>query len=218
MALLLLDLDNTIADRDAAFRHWMDAKLTTWAPEDDGDDRRRLLEWDADGVRPRHDFLARVRNRYGLDETVEELLAEYRRLTLEGFPPIPADVRRQIERLRGEGWSVAVVTNGEDGVQQATVEAVGLARLVDACVVSGAVGVRKPDPRIFSLAAERCHESLDGAWMVGDGEADVEGASRAGLDSVWLDRGRTWTRTDVVPSVVAPDLHSALVHVGAVSP
>lgn len=33
--------------------------------------------------------------------------------------------------------------------------------------------------------------------MVGDGEADILGARRAGIQSVWLRRGRTWPRSDV---------------------
>jgi hypothetical protein len=34
LPLLLLDLDNTVADRAAAFEHWMRAKLAEWAPRD----------------------------------------------------------------------------------------------------------------------------------------------------------------------------------------
>jgi HAD superfamily hydrolase (TIGR01549 family) len=94
-------------------------------------------------------------------------------MTLDGFPPADAQSRETLQSLRQAGWSIAVVTNGEDGVQQATVERIGLSPLVDACVVSGAVGVRKPDPRIFEIARERCGRPGGTAWMVGDGEADA---------------------------------------------
>jgi FMN phosphatase YigB (HAD superfamily) len=115
--------------------------------------------------------------------------------------------------MREQGWKVAVVTNGEAGVQEATAQRVGLAPLLDAFVVSGAVGVRKPDPRIFALAAELSDTSMTGSWMVGDGEADVLGASRAGAKSVWLTRGRMWARRDVAPDAVAESLPDALSHV-----
>jgi len=41
--------------------------------------------------------------------------------------------------------------------------------LLDACCISGELSIRKPDPRIFEIAAARCGESLDDAWMIGDG-------------------------------------------------
>jgi putative hydrolase of the HAD superfamily len=124
-----------------------------------------------------------------------------------------AGVRDRLDAMRRDSWKVAVVTNGESGVQEATVERIGLAALIDACVVSGAVGVGKPDPRIFELASERCGVSLDGAWMVGDAEVDVLGADRVGVRSVWLTRGRRWTRTDVTPTLIADTLDGALARI-----
>ncbi len=209
MPLLLLDLDNTVADRDAAFAYWMVRKLPDWAAEEHAA-RAFLVEQDADGTRPRTEFLGMVQDRFGLNTPVEALRVEYRRLTLAGFPAMPAGVRERLVSMRQHGWKIAVVTNGEAGVQEATVERIGLESLLDACVVSGAIGIRKPDPRIFELAAEICEESLDDAWMVGDGEVDVIGARRAGVPSVWLRRGREWKRADVLPDFVADGLEDAL--------
>lgn len=36
MPLLLLDLDNTVADRATAFEHWAETHLDQWAPGDQG--------------------------------------------------------------------------------------------------------------------------------------------------------------------------------------
>lgn len=50
-ALLLIDLDNTLADREGAFLAWAQAKAREWAPSDP-DAAAYLVEQDADGIRP----------------------------------------------------------------------------------------------------------------------------------------------------------------------
>ena len=207
--MLLLDLDNTVADRDAAFAHWVQVSLSAWAPDDEAG-RRFLEEHDDDGRRPRLEFLADVRERFARPESVEALLVEYRRLTLAGFPPMNEEAKQQLQSMRKSGWRIAVVTNGDSGVQEATAERVGLTPLLDGCVVSETVGIRKPDPRIFELAAQRCGEPAIGAWMIGDAEADIIGAAQAGMHSAWLAREREWARDDVLPDVVAAGLTEAL--------
>ena len=209
MPLLLLDLDNTVADRDAAFTHWVEASLSEWAPGDEAG-RRFLQQHDQDGTRPRVEFLTAVRERFARPESVQALLADYRRVTLAGFPPMNGKARRQLQGMRARGWKIAVVTNGDRGVQEATAERVGLTPLLDACVVSASIGMRKPDPRIFELAAERCAHTASGAWMIGDSEADILGAAHAEMHTVWLARRRKWARDDVVPDVIAAGLTEAL--------
>lgn len=208
-ALLLLDLDNTLADRAAAFEHWAGTQLNRWAPTDDGA-IAFLHEQDCDGFAPREAFLASVRDRFELVDSVEELLADYRRITLEGFPPLDEDVAEQLRSLRADGWRVGVVTNGDAGVQEATVKRIGLEPLIDACVVSGSAGIAKPNRRIFENAAEKCGRPLTDAWMIGDAEIDVAGAAAAGMRSVWLTRGRTWERADITPTLTAGTAAEAL--------
>ena len=208
-ALLLLDLDNTLADREASFLTWARLRVDDWAPADPHA-LAYLVEQDDDGVRPRREFLAAAREHFGLRPSVDELIAEYRREIRRALPAVPEAVLARLRALRAEGWKVAVVTNGEAGVQAAKVDCLGLRPLLDACCVSGELGIRKPDPRIFERAAERCGEALSQACMVGDGEVDVLGARGVGIPCIWLHRGRTWTRTDVEPDCIAATLIEAL--------
>jgi len=57
------------------------------------------------------------------------------------------------------------------------------------CVVdSGAVGVMKPDPRIFEAAVDLLGLNVDQVWYVGDMPAiDVVGARRAGIRPFLMD-------------------------------
>ena len=209
MPLLLLDLDDTIADREAAFAAWARAQAARWAP-DDGDAVAFLVEQDASGYRPREELFALLAERYALREPVEALVADFREALRAALPPVAEDVKQRLLALRAAGWKIAVVTNGGADSQAGKIDQLELLPLLDACCISGALGIRKPDPRIFQIAAERCGETLDGAWMVGDAEVDIVGAHRAGIASIWLHRGREWSREDVRPDHVADDLAGAL--------
>ena len=209
MPVLLLDLDDTIADREAAFLAWARDMAQRWAPQDAGA-VAYLVEQDAGGFRPREELFALLAERFGLREPVEKLVADFRVALCAALPPLDEAVKRRLRALRADGWKVAVVTNGDADGQAAKIDHLELPALVDACCISGALGIRKPEPRIFQIAAERCGETLEGAWMVGDAEVDVVGAQRAGIASIWLHRGRTWTREDLRPDRVADDLAGAL--------
>jgi len=89
-----------------------------------------------------------------------------------------------------------VVTNGEADVQADKVDRLGIAPLLDACCISGAIGVRKPDARIFEIAAARCGTPLSNAWMIGDGEATSSArAAPASTASGYTAAGRGRART-----------------------
>jgi len=68
-------------------------------------------------------------------------------------------------------------------------DGLGLTRLVDFLVISAEAGIRKPDPRIFHLALEKAGVGPHEALHVGDlPEEDAEGARRAGVRPVLIDR------------------------------
>ncbi|MCG6962534.1 MAG: HAD family hydrolase [Acidobacteria bacterium] len=64
----------------------------------------------------------------------------------------------------------------------------GLRDYLDTVVISGEVGFKKPDPRIFSIALERLGLRPDRVIYIGDAPEDVHGSTLAGLVPVRLDR------------------------------
>jgi 2-haloacid dehalogenase len=56
--------------------------------------------------------------------------------------------------------------------------------LFDDIVVSGAVGVAKPDPAIFDVLRERVGRPLEECVFVDDGPKNVAAAAEAGLDAI----------------------------------
>ncbi len=65
----------------------------------------------------------------------------------------------------------------------------GMARLFDAVVVSGAIGVKKPDPKVFRPALQQTGLEVHEVCYVGDADEDVIGARAAGLRPILIRRG-----------------------------
>ena len=84
-----------------------------------------------------------------------------------------ADLARLSEEYR-----LGVLTNGVPEWQREKLAASGLDERFDAFVASYEVGAHKPDPAPFRAAEERL--PADAYAMVGDDDADVEGARAAG--------------------------------------
>ena len=108
-----------------------------------------------------------------------------------------------LERLRGAGMGLGVVSNSDGRVQQALAE-VGLARFFGVIVDSKLVGFEKPDPRIFIPALANLGVDPAESLYVGDlYEVDVVGARRAGMAAVLLDPAGLHASRDVP---TAPDV------------
>ncbi|MGH9194640.1 MAG: HAD family hydrolase, partial [Acidimicrobiia bacterium] len=104
------------------------------------------------------------------------------------------DVGGLIEAAKRESVPLALITNGASPTQRDKLRSVGIEDWFRAVVISGEVGVAKPDSAVFRLAIERLgldHPSNGrDVWHVGDSLAnDVGGSKLAGLTAVWINRG-----------------------------
>ncbi|WP_433299791.1 HAD family hydrolase [Actinoplanes sp. CA-030573] len=189
--LLLIDLDNTLIDRRAAFKSWAESRFgeseTPW-----------LVEADKDGFEAREMLAARIVARYGGD--AHEMLAELRAGMVAQMSPDP-EIDAVLVEAADAGFVPFVVTNGTVAQQEAKLRRTGLDRLVAGWTISEGVGVRKPDPRIFEIAAAEAGRSWartkpgkpGTGWMVGDSAAaDVGGGVAAGLRTGWVSLKREW--------------------------
>ncbi|MBQ0994796.1 HAD family hydrolase [Micromonospora sp. H61] len=207
--LALFDLDNTLVDRSEAFRRWA---VEFCADRELPDDALAwLIATDQDGAVPRDWFFGEVTERFGLAASVDEAWRQYRHRMPE-LVSCPQEVRASLRLLRHEGWTVAIVTNGQADNQLGKIRRTGLDQCVDAWAVSGELGIRKPAREIFEAAARGCGLDLrGGGWAIGDSPVlDVEGGRAAGLATLWVSRGKDWpteltppdrTVTDVVAAV-----------------
>ena len=95
-----------------------------------------------------------------------------------------------------------IITNGDPTFQQHKLDQVGLS--FEHVIASGALGITKPDARIFHHAVSLYGVPPSEACYVGDRlETDALGAAAAGLLGVWLDRGATATDAQLATAAQA---------------
>ena len=103
---------------------------------------------------------------------------------LELYP----DVIPTLERLRADGYTLGLVSNAPPDTIK-SIEKLRLPDYLPIIVVSGIVGVSKPNPEIFRIALRRAGAQPEESVHVGDiYEADVIGPRRAGMTGILIDR------------------------------
>jgi len=105
-------------------------------------------------------------------------------LTLEPFPEVP-DV---LARLKKAGMQTAILSNGSPAMLDAVVQASRLGMLIDAVFSVEAVGVYKPHPKVYQLAADRLGIRANAIAFQSSNAWDAYAASAFGMQVVWCNR------------------------------
>ncbi|MCL6642916.1 MAG: HAD family hydrolase [Candidatus Bipolaricaulota bacterium] len=126
---------------------------------------------------------------------------------LKLFPEVP----EVLAELRGR-YRLGIISNGPSDLQRYKLRLFELEREFDPIVISGEIGVAKPDQKIFRYALERAGVSPEEALYVGDSPVyDIVGAKGAGMMMVWVNRsGVPSENLDPKPDYVTQDLSSLL--------
>lgn len=148
--------------------------------------RRGLQAWGCED----RDLAAELSERFVWERSVRQVR----------FP----DVLPVLAALRADGMRLILLTNGDRDLQRRKAVGSGLLPLFDHVLISGELGVGKPEAAIFRRALDLAGARPEEAVMVGDSlERDVAGALGTGLSAVWLRRGGTWSELEPGP---APEL------------
>jgi len=94
---------------------------------------------------------------------------------------------RFVLRMLSSEVPLVLLSNGIAGVQRRRISRSGIAKYFQDILISGEVGVSKPDPAIFDLATRTLDCAPDRILCVGDSpSSDIRGGSSAGLDTCWF--------------------------------
>ena len=134
-----------------------------------------------------------------LDDLYEHTLAETRK-------------SREVLLSLKKQYPMVLVSNFYGNIQTVLRE-FGLDGIFSQIIESAVVGVRKPDPRIFSLGVEALGLKPEEVIVVGDSiDKDIIPARQAGCQTVWF-RGEGWTDDPVdesVPDRIITDLRDLI--------
>ena len=147
---------------------------------------RSLAGAHRDFARLTHEALAFAAAKHDVTDAglLDEVEQAYRQLA--AYP----DAAPVLETLRGMGLSRAILSNGEAGMLDAGVRHAGLHGLLDAVMSIDAVGVYKPDPRVYQLAVDRFGCPASEMAFLSSNPWDAFGAHRFGFRVFWVNRLR----------------------------
>jgi 2-haloacid dehalogenase len=122
--------------------------------------------------------------------------------SLPSWPVFP-EVPRALGELRARGWRLAILSNTDRDLLDASLAAIGVP--VDLTVVASEIGSYKPSHGHWTVFLERSAAPRDGHGHVAASLFhDIAPAAELGLTAVWIDReGET---SDLPRAVTLPDL------------
>ena len=209
---LLLDVDNTLLDFDAAERQALtdtlehfDLPSNTTACELYHQVNGQLWQSLAKGELTRNKLFAvrfaRFMQAAGLpDNGKSREINDYYEEQLALHPDIIPGALTALDEL-AEVATLAIVSNGSAKVQQARIHDSGIDRYVDGIYISERVGASKPAARLFDHALKDLGVTdRSRVLVVGDDlYADIKGGRNAGLDTCWVNFTGAENETGIQP-------------------
>lgn len=123
-------------------------------------------------------------------EQADRLAPQVQILMAERYSPqdiIPEDAHTTLRSLKTRGLRLGLVSNRSQNYLD-VLEKHNVGGYFDYVLAAGEINTWKPDPRIFTYAAERMEVQIQEALYVGDNYfADIIGARQAGMPAVLFD-------------------------------
>jgi putative hydrolase of the HAD superfamily len=195
---ILFDLDETLTDRPSSIAKMCHLFLKRFSNRltdlNLHDLYRRVIDADRGGYRPKEEFFAELYYVLPWDEKpsvvqiAEFWQAEFPRCTVERY-----QATQTLRLLREQGFLLGLVTNGRTAMQNAKIDSLTLREYFQTIIISETVGVKKPDPRIFTHALNSLKIAPIETVFVGDHPLnDIVAAQAIGMKAVWLRGSHEW--------------------------
>jgi putative hydrolase of the HAD superfamily len=128
---------------------------------------------------------------FGIDNLIlaTQIAEDY--ITLSPLKTILFPNSREALNYLKAGYSLHLITNGFEEVQQKKLDVCDLRKYFTTITTSEEAGVKKPETGIFELALEKAGANADESLMIGDDlEVDMAGARLIGMDTLFFNPQR----------------------------
>ena len=144
------------------------------------------------------DIVHNVFYRVGMFERFDDFFERVFRVFEEpGSWQLFPETARTLAALKTQGVELGIISNFDSRLFS-VMRGLGLAEMFDTVTISSLAQAAKPAPKIFQLALDKHAVEPDEALHVGDSlRDDLQGARKAGLHAVLLDREGTQQGTDI---------------------
>jgi putative hydrolase of the HAD superfamily len=200
---ILFDLDDTLLDRTMSIEPFVQQLHRQYQIDHVPYEtyQRRFTELDQRGYSEKPAMFQTLIAEFGVAASVDAWLADFENDAWHSCVLLP-DAIEVLTELRARGYKLGVITNGEDWSQARKLQVTGLLPLFDLVVISGHERIHKPEPQIFTRAAERLAVRPDECAFVGDhARNDIYGAGAVGMKTIWYPGEQQWP----ADSAIAPD-------------
>jgi HAD superfamily hydrolase (TIGR01549 family) len=121
---------------------------------------------------------------------------------------VEKDTHSVLNELKNRGYRLGIISNaGDDEDVQQLVDQARIRPYFDEILSSAALGIRKPNPRIFDSMLSKLNVKRNRAAMVGDTlGADILGAQNAGIFSIFLTRRAATPANRAHLDTIQPDV------------
>lgn len=192
---VLFDFDETLQDRTAAFEKYMDTFFADFCPDiskEEAEKRKEEMRLTGNGgYVDREKWYAALVESWGWkDAPSSTVLANHYDTKFGDHNVIFPNSIRLLKELKSQGYIVGVITNGPSILQNHKMDTSGLRPYCDIVVVSGDVGVHKPDPALFEYTADKLGLKTSECVYVGDHPVnDIQGALESGMKAIRMNWG-----------------------------
>lgn len=128
-----------------------------------------------------------------------EVMAEYRSYFAAAHSLLPG-VKDSLKYAKRQGYQLAVLSNGEQYMQNKRLRDAGINDYFDLVITSEEAGFSKPDPHIFDFFFSHSQVGPSETIFFGDGlQSDILGAEQYGFASIWYNHRHHQNTLDLHP-------------------
>lgn len=187
---LVIDFDDTLSNRkQSAYNFYKDLVLEVKNDLKDYELEGILqdcMNWDLHGHYNKSFVKENLEKKYKISLPYEDF-NKYFGEKFGAYTILYDGVIETLIELKKQGYILVCLTNGDYFTQNSKLETTNIKPYFDYVVISGEVGINKPDPRIYDYTCNLANIKPEETLFIGDTySTDIVGAYRANMQPVWV--------------------------------